>query len=426
MVTTVSDYKTQNDPGLRDRLDRKVYPSLPIEYWIAPVKPEPTARLWTHGYMNRCIDRNHPRFYAHQRLRNKATHPRSRRALGDEGSLFVKESVSLTCPLIVDEMQHYSGDYFRGVYGVLAPTNIYKSDMQNLHLGNFPSFPVGLGIDMTDLWGLGSTAIAKSLPDVPEFSLFRFIGELRQGLPKIPMALLAKEKKLRNVGGEYLNYQFGIAPLISDVQKLFEALQDPALRKAVKHQLNEEHRVRKTIAKDVTSTRRILTTSEMSTMNRLTGLTGFVDTDLRYRIWSSCSFAYYQTTELDRLLNELDQVLGGLGAVPRAIDVWNLLPWSWLVDWFTNINHVVTNLSYLGRDGLYLERGYIMAEYSLTETSVSTGMVLGRPFVSKGVRSHDRKYRTRASPFGFGLTWKDFSPYQTSILAALGVSRLRY
>jgi hypothetical protein len=32
----------------------------------------------------------------------------------------------------------------------------------------------------------------------------------------------------------------------------------------------------------------------------------------------------------------------------------------------------------------------------------------------------------KASPFGFGLTWKDFDPFQLSILGALGLNRLRF
>jgi hypothetical protein len=48
------------------------------------------------------------------------------------------------------------------------------------------------------------------------------------------------------------------------------------------------------------------------------------------------------------------------------------------------------------------------------------------PISTTGVRTFERKYRVRASPFGFGLTWKDFDPFQLSILGALGVSRLRF
>jgi hypothetical protein len=51
---------------------------------------------------------------------------------------------------------------------------------------------------------------------------------------------------------------------------------------------------------------------------------------------------------------------------------------------------------------------------------------MGTPIESIGTISYDRKYRTKASPFGFGLTWKDFDPFQVSILGALGISKLRF
>jgi hypothetical protein len=34
------------------------------------------------------------------------------------------------------------------------------------------------------------------------------------------------------------------------------------------------------------------------------------------------------------------------------------------------------------------------------------------------------KRRTEANPFGFGVSWKGLSPFQLSIAAALGISRL--
>jgi len=343
----------------------------------------------------------------------------------DIGHPFALERVEMTMPQVAyirDPVQ----DFYRGHDGVIPPTTAYKVAMQSIAKGKFPALPSSLGTDRVALWGLGSTAIARSIPDIPEFSLFRFVGELREGLPKIPLKLLAKERKLRNVGGEYLNVQFGVMPMISDLQKFLEALQHPALRSAVKHQLNEEFRVRKVIDKGTNSVTRSTTATERATVSNLTASSGYVTTVSKFRIWSSCSFAYYQVTALDRLLDDLDNQLGGLGAVPTAIDMWNLLPWSWLIDWFTNFNHVITNLSYLGRDGLYLQRGYIMGSFSDVETSHSSGILYGNGVSTTGVRTFERKYRVRASPFGFGLSWADFSPFQLSILGSLGLNRLKF
>jgi len=215
--------------------------------------------------------------------------------------------------------------------------------------------------------------------------------------------------------------------LISDLQNFVEALQDPKVRSAIKHTLGEEMRVRKVIDKGKTSTTRAATAAELQVPpSTMTNQSGTYTTTSSFRIWSSVSFAYYQVSELDRLLGELDKMTGGLGVVPTAIDIWNLIPWSWLIDWFTNFNHVVTNLSYLGRDGLYLQRGYLMATAESSETWTRRGTIYNRPYETTGTKSFVRKYRVKASPFGFGYTWKDFDPFQLSILGALGVSRLRF
>lgn len=406
----------------RDRFRTTLYGMDRQAYW--QTGGTQSTVQYAAGSASRCVDVNHPHF--HSMVRARAKHQALRNI--DLGHPFAKESVSVSMvPRIHSEVQITQAvrAYFDGLF---FPTVSYKNDMANLAQGRFPSIPSDLGTDRTYLWGLGSTAIARSLPDVPEFSLFRFVGELRAGLPKIPLKVLANERKLRNVGGEYLNVQFGLMPTISDLQNFYEALLDPKLRVAIKHQLFEEHRVRKTLDKGTVSTSRALTGTEMSSMTAAhsSGVTGTLETRKSYKIWSSCSFAYYQVTELKRLIDDLDRQLGGLGVVPKAIDIWNLTPWSWLVDWFTNINHVITNLSYLGRDGLYLQRGYIMATFEDVEISRQRRTFMSAPISTTGVRTYERKYRVRASPFGFGLTWKDFDPFQLSILGALGVSRLRF
>jgi hypothetical protein len=316
--------------------------------------------------------------------------------------------------------QHYDGIYF--------PSVSYKTRMASLAAGSRLAIPSALGTDLPSLWSYGSTAIARSIPDIPDFSLPRFIGELREGLPKIPLRQFAKEKKLRSVGGEYLNYQFGIMPTVSDLEKLFQLLLSPRAQKVIERQLDHEFRVRKVIDKGTVSTTTDLSSS--SEANTLT-LTWRSNTKLirkqttSYRVWSSCSFKYFQVNRLQQLINDLERQLG-LGLQPTALDAWNLVPWSWFVDWFTNLDDVITNLSYLGKNGLYMHHGYVMGSYEDVTEERQTCNYMGKPVETIGRTSYKRKYRVKACPFGFGLSWKDFTPFQLSILGALGTSRLRF
>lgn len=418
----VSKISDSHVAGRRDRQVTTITNSAPGYYWLDDSPGD--GIIYSAGSSQRCLDTNHPWWYRMNRYRQKADPGESILNL-DLGDSFAKESIRLTMPTVLTASAPIGWSSTRGWTGVVAPTTDYKQAMKYVAQGIFPEIPSSLGTDTMDLWSLGATAVARSIPDIPEFSLFRFIGELRAGLPKIPLQVLTKEKKLRNTGGEYLNVQFGILPLVSDLQDFLKALNDPRLRSAIKQQLNKEFRVRKTISKETTSTTTELQWIDMLSANGIDRNTGTRTTYRSQRIWSSCSFAYYQVTQLDQLLAELDDTMGGLGAVPTAIDIWNLVPWSWLVDWFANFNHVLTNLSYLGRDGLYLRRGYIMAHYSERQVSTMKGYIFDKPFQTTGEILTDRKYRVAASPFGFGLRFDGFDPFQLSILGALGVSRAR-
>jgi hypothetical protein len=218
-------------------------------------------------------------------------------------------------------------------------------------------------------------------------------------------------------------------PTVGDVSTLLTLALNPQLRQRVKRYVGEEHRVRKLLIQD--SSTNVEDLSSTSQVNSLTANSSrdiklIKSTTYNERVWSSISFAYYQTNALDRLLDDLEQELGNFGSIPKLIDFWNLTAWSWFIDWFSNFNHVLTNLSYLGRDGLTMQRGYLMATHTRTVKSRQTRVYMGTPIESVGIETYLRKYRVRASPFGFGIDWREFTPFQTSILASLGISKLRF
>jgi hypothetical protein len=112
--------------------------------------------------------------------------------------------------------------------------------------------------------------------------------------------------------------------------------------------------------------------------------------------------------------------------------LWNLQPWTWLVDWFVNFGDVLGNLSAIISDGLVMQYGYIMQENVISkEVTLPRGLwvrnsISASVFTQKPVTvtlDYHSKVRVKASPFGFGLTPEMFSPQQWAILAALGISR---
>jgi len=115
-----------------------------------------------------------------------------------------------------------------------------------------------------------------------------------------------------------------------------------------------------------------------------------------------------------------------LGLAPTPDVVWNLAPWSWAIDWFSNTGDVLSTVSDYIVDGLVMRYGYIMEHTIVKDTythvsvggSTPTGLhVAPLTFVT------ETKIRRRANPFGFGLTFDGLTLRQKAIAAALGIVR---
>ncbi len=124
------------------------------------------------------------------------------------------------------------------------------------------------------------------------------------------------------------------------------------------------------------------------------------------------------------------KVLVGLELTPEV--VWNLVPWSWLVDWFANIGSVVENLGSIHMSNIILNYAYttfrretVSGVWSKpTLSGGSTGFQsLSGDFITEYTQS--QKVRLKASPYGFGTALNSLSGDQWAILTALGLARQR-
>lgn len=275
-----------------------------------------------------------------------------------------------------------------------------------------------------DLLAYGASAISDSIPTIPPASLAVTLGELREGLPRLPGSILSRSGKAASgSASEYLNFQFGVLPTIADVKSLIDAAKNSEEFLAQLHR--DEGRIirrRRVLldAADQTVTRTHSASPHPyayrynDTVGSKLGLCTHT-TKVRRKVWFSGAFQY-RFPRVDSWLEELIEFDRVYGVIPNAAAAWELIPWSWLVDWFSNVGDVVSNISYLGRDGLMMRWGYIMA-HTTTDTVYTNG-----GFESRVRR--DVKQRLRASPFGFGLKPRDLSPKQLAILASLGISRM--
>lgn len=92
-----------------------------------------------------------------------------------------------------------------------------------------------LSNDQQLLWTMGARAVKAARPNKPKLDLPVLVGELRKdGLPTIIGSLMRRSRTARDVfrqgGKEYLNVQFGWAPLVGDLVKLLELIPESRAR----------------------------------------------------------------------------------------------------------------------------------------------------------------------------------------------------
>lgn len=279
--------------------------------------------------------------------------------------------------------------------------------------------------DELALWGLGSTAIKACAPGLPETSLSSTVGELREGLPKLIFRVGSLREAMNTGGSNYLGYHFGIKPLISDIKEITKGIQkmDDTFAKLEDESGRLLHRgfqfdpTFKVTPVSVTTGIRSWPQPAL-TVAPAAGVRTIVDFD-ETETWFRGAFSFY-FARTRSALGELNAFLGQLGAAPTADTFWNLLPYSWLADWFGNFGDAIFNASYFHDFNRVMNYGYLMQHTKLTRRVEWTS--------SSGSSTEDfiveRKVRVRASPFGFGVSWESLSDYQLSILAALGITRV--
>jgi hypothetical protein len=296
----------------------------------------------------------------------------------------------------------------------------------------------------------GTHAIALTLPTNPGANLATSYGELViDGIPKIIGSGLLKAKAKhfkdleKEVGSEYLNVQFGWVPFVSDIRKA---------AKSVNKSYEIIRRFRDQSDTDIRAAYAFPVKESLETVdlgwNPLHYAGGSVGGESPF--WVAPNYSYGHLTQTTRKrefkwfegcytyhlplgdswverfqrYNAEANKLLGTRLTPEVL--WNITPWSWFADWFGNVGDVIHNMSAFSQDGLVMKYGYMMEHllYERTYTSDGANRFDGKSHFSVTAVS-EQKRREPATPYGFGLSWDGFTPYQLSILAALGFTRGR-
>lgn len=362
--------------------------------------------------------------------------PKSNSGLSDIGGEFYtsKSYVVTGKSRISLENRRY---FYDGTAGFFAWYNgpIYPMDP------TLCQWPTPIDSSQGELDAAGATAIARCKPTNSVADLSVFLGELyREGLPSLVGSSNWKARALsaKNAAKDYLNFQFGWLPVVRDIRKFAEAV---ASADTVLEQYERD--AGKVVRRSYNFPSETTTTSEVLLHNVRAFLPAYSselqDGASEGRViltretvrdrWFKGAFTYHMPTGYDSrsavARNALKaKKLLGLSLTPETL--WNLAPWSWAVDWFSNTGDVISNLSDWATDGLVLQYGYVM-EHTVTKNIYTyvgpTGLLNRSINVPPLVFVNETKVRRRANPFGFGIAWSDLSPRQLSIVVALGLSR---
>lgn len=297
--------------------------------------------------------------------------------------------------------------------------------------------------DHSDLDSDGATAISLCSPINPHSNLATQLGELlSDGIKRsLPGVATWKERNrvAKAAGGEYLSAQFGWLPLVDEVKNTSRTISHSGTY------LNQyDHGAgRNTHREFEFPTESHSESSEAAGYALLAGvetspwmqavaprLTTTVETVTRK--WFSGSFTYPSMPDSDtlgKMKYAVDRSNSLLGTTLTPNVMWELTPWSWAVDWFSNTGDVINNATNFAINGLVMRYGYMMEESTMTITNSLSRSGLGSTWEA-GVPGDSKliitsKIRSEANPFGFGLTWDGLSPTQMLIAAALGITHLR-
>lgn len=321
-----------------------------------------------------------------------------------------------------------------GDFSSLGLPNSFTSDQLNDRYNS-------VALPSTPLSNYGAEAMNKINPtNISKANLALSLVELwKEGLPSIPgIQSLKKGLKRGSTGGEYLNVEFGWKPLVTDILNVIDAFENSV---KVYNQLVRDNgrkvRRRATVFREVTNsqtTSRIVRCYPVAWNRRFGGDTVTADTRLSTRVWTVGRGSYFiPDIQSQSFKSRLKQEL--LGARPNLALIYELMPWSWMIDWVSNVGEVIQyhlgpQVSEFVIDYAYLMRHvqkditYSMPTYQTEFSSQKGSEIWDIP----GLQARERfetKERIVSSSFGFGLTPSGFSSKQWAILAALGVSKTR-
>lgn len=332
------------------------------------------------------------------------------------------------------------GGFLMSRYGrAVKPSNTFETNYlaQNYKGSIYNDVGAGGGYpsdNSAKLLTNGTKAWGNFAPTHEDVGLGQFLAELREPPtlnwnPRVPRNYV---NDMRRAGRAYLNIQFGWMPFISDLMDLLQFMRNAEERLA---QLRRDNG--RTVRRSGT-----VSSSDTSSVSVKTGTNVIIRPSLATqhfgqsskwesrtiqrttsKYWFSAAYRYY-IPKMNTPVGTARVVINKLGLNPSPHLVWEVMPWSWMADWFGTFGDVLNNLNQQHANNLTAKYAYIMG-HELTTYEMSSRVFTrdGTPLTYSSFAISELKSRMAATPYGFAVKFGDLNGYQLSILGALGISR---
>lgn len=302
-----------------------------------------------------------------------------------------------------------------------------------------------------DVTSLGATGWSRFRPGRPRASLGQFLGEIRD----IPRTLKTTAKGFadlwKSMGGRkgsmgnsskklsdhWLNTQFGWLPFLNDLNdfyttaiKLEERLDQ--MRRENGRWVKRGGTIRSDTETEEDGGEGVYLYPALNTLLYRSSADGPYGTWQTVKTTSQVAWFegkmrfYIPAFTGNSISDKARQMAHIYGLTPGPSLVWELTPWSWLIDWVSNIGDCISNIDASLNQGAAAKYAYVMGTTQERVDVTASIFLKSGPVTLSNYASATRKTRRAASPFGFGLDISDLTGIQWSILGALGLSRLKF
>lgn len=350
-----------------------------------------------------------------------------------------------------DNLQKYVGGFCSpGRYSFGLTGSPDEFDLE----GQSPDLLTETSTNIPTMSGWGSKAWSSTKPKLEKASGFVFGSEIRD-LPRMLKTTsrgfhdlwksmggksdtrIMQPKKLAN---HFLNHQFGWVPFVSDLRKFNHVIQNSQkMISDISSRNNLWTRKRSTLKTEYSDGIKIRHWQNQIICHGFAFSPGYFSSQPFAEMFESKtliitavgSFKYYRP-EFDSGLidyqsswNSAMRHLTIAGFRVNPSNLYAATPWTWAIDWISNVGDHVDHLSDIWADSIANKYLYVMQHKKTVRKIIQT-----LPFVSGTVpltfsRIIESKQRQEgSSPYGFSLSLSDLTPRQLAIAGALGISRL--